>query len=84
MSGLNWNFVQYIWEQEEFDVINRRTKISLHFQFGKKKTMRHAFSYHWRLYVIFNSCIFLIKLLFWFEFQEILFVCLLFLFLNCP
>ncbi|XP_078181841.1 S-adenosyl-L-methionine-dependent methyltransferases superfamily protein [Carex rostrata] len=42
----------YIWEQEEFDVINRRTKISLHFQFGKKKTMRHAFSYHWRLWSI--------------------------------
>ncbi|KAJ4810991.1 S-adenosyl-L-methionine-dependent methyltransferases superfamily protein [Rhynchospora pubera] len=44
----------YIWEQEEFDVINRKTKISLHFQFGKKKALRHAFSYHWRLYAIFN------------------------------
>ncbi|KAJ3707597.1 hypothetical protein LUZ61_011302 [Rhynchospora tenuis] len=42
----------YIWEQEEFDVINRKTKISLHFQFGKKKALRHAFSYHWRLWSI--------------------------------
>lgn len=40
---------QYIWEQQEFDVINRTTRISLHFQLGKKKTLRHAFSYNWRL-----------------------------------
>ncbi|CAA6660691.1 unnamed protein product [Spirodela intermedia] len=40
----------YIWEQQEFDIINRTTRISLHFQLGKKKTLRHAFSYNWRLW----------------------------------
>ncbi|XP_078434836.1 S-adenosyl-L-methionine-dependent methyltransferases superfamily protein [Wolffia australiana] len=40
----------YIWEQQEFDIVNRLTRISLHFQLGKKKTLRHAFSYKWRLW----------------------------------
>ncbi|KAJ3677951.1 hypothetical protein LUZ60_001754 [Juncus effusus] len=42
----------YMWEQDEFDIVNRETRISLHFQLGKKKIMRHAFSYHWRLWSI--------------------------------
>ncbi|PKA67172.1 hypothetical protein AXF42_Ash004664 [Apostasia shenzhenica] len=40
----------YIWEQEEFDIISRRTRISLHFHLGKKHILRHAFSYDWRLW----------------------------------
>ncbi|XP_072998598.1 uncharacterized protein [Typha latifolia] len=40
----------YIWEQAEFDILNRRTKISLHFHLGNKKIIRHAFTYHWRLW----------------------------------
>ncbi|KAF0919886.1 hypothetical protein E2562_032164 [Oryza meyeriana var. granulata] len=39
----------YFWEQEEFDIISRQTRISLHFQAGKKQMLRHAFTYHWRL-----------------------------------
>lgn len=40
----------YIWEQGEFDIISRRTRISLHFQLGKMGMLRHAFSYDWRLW----------------------------------
>ncbi|MCO5604193.1 hypothetical protein L7F22_058355 [Adiantum nelumboides] len=40
----------YIWEQEAFDVINRMTKISLHFQLKNNTMIRHAFTYHWRLW----------------------------------
>lgn len=41
----------YIWEQEEFDIINRTTRISLHFHLKKNRgTLRHAFSYNWRLW----------------------------------
>uniref|UniRef100_A0A1D1XDR3 Uncharacterized protein n=1 Tax=Anthurium amnicola TaxID=1678845 RepID=A0A1D1XDR3_9ARAE len=40
----------YIWEQQEFDIVNRTTRISLHFHMGKKQILRHAFSYHWRLW----------------------------------
>ncbi|KAF7031692.1 hypothetical protein CFC21_042979 [Triticum aestivum] len=42
----------YFWEQEEFDIITRETRISLHFQVGKKQMIRHAFTYHWRLWSI--------------------------------
>lgn len=42
----------YFWEQEEFDIITRETRISLHFQVGKKQMLRHAFTYHWRLWSI--------------------------------
>ncbi|KAI5065973.1 hypothetical protein GOP47_0018597 [Adiantum capillus-veneris] len=40
----------YVWEQEAFDVINRMTKISLHFQLKNNRMIRHAFTYHWRLW----------------------------------
>ncbi|XP_010943707.1 uncharacterized protein [Elaeis guineensis] len=40
----------YVWEQAEFDIINRRTRISLHFHLGKKQMLRHAFAYDWRLW----------------------------------
>lgn len=40
----------YVWEQEAFDVINRMTKISLHFQLKNNRVIRHAFTYHWRLW----------------------------------
>lgn len=40
----------YVWEQEDFDIINRRTRISLHFHLGKKHILRHAFSYDWHLW----------------------------------
>ncbi|XP_068664069.1 uncharacterized protein [Aristolochia californica] len=41
---------KYVWEQEDFDIINRTTRISLHFQLGKHQTIHHAFSYNWRLW----------------------------------
>ncbi|XP_027101072.2 uncharacterized protein [Coffea arabica] len=41
----------YIWEQAEFDVLQRKTRISLHFNLqNQKKKLRHAFSYSWRLW----------------------------------
>ncbi|XP_057955354.1 uncharacterized protein LOC131149184 [Malania oleifera] len=41
----------YIWEQAEFDIIQRRTRISLHYHLQKQqKRLRHAFSYSWRLW----------------------------------
>ncbi|XP_073526102.1 uncharacterized protein [Phyllobates terribilis] len=41
----------YTWEQEEFDIIERKTRISLHYQLHKsKRKIRHAFSYSWRLW----------------------------------
>ncbi|KAL2620822.1 hypothetical protein R1flu_001027 [Riccia fluitans] len=43
----------YTWEQEEFDVINRTTRISLHFRLNNNQGMiRHAFSYYWRLWTL--------------------------------
>ncbi|XP_074556025.1 uncharacterized protein LOC141811855 isoform X2 [Curcuma longa] len=42
----------YVWEQEEFDILNRKTRISLHFHLGKQHAIRHAFSYDWRLWSI--------------------------------
>ncbi|XP_038893554.1 uncharacterized protein LOC120082447 isoform X3 [Benincasa hispida] len=42
---------EYIWEQAEFDIIGRKTRISLHFDLKKQqKKLRHAFSYSWRLW----------------------------------
>ncbi|KAK9280048.1 hypothetical protein L1049_013733 [Liquidambar formosana] len=41
----------YVWEQAEFDIIQRKTRISLHFHLLKQqKKLRHAFSYSWRLW----------------------------------
>lgn len=41
----------YFWEQAEFDIIERKTRISLHFHLQKQqKKLRHAFSYSWRLW----------------------------------
>lgn len=41
----------YVWEQEGFDIIHRRTRISLHFHLQKpQRKIRHAFSYSWRLW----------------------------------
>lgn len=41
----------YVWEQAEFDIIERKTRISLHFHLQKQqKKIRHAFSYSWRLW----------------------------------
>ncbi|KAL3681131.1 hypothetical protein R1sor_024087 [Riccia sorocarpa] len=43
----------YTWEQEEFDVINRTTRISLHFRLNNNQgAIRHAFSYYWRLWTL--------------------------------
>nr|CAD1838557.1 unnamed protein product [Ananas comosus var. bracteatus] len=44
------NFTVIYLEQAEFDVVHRRTRISLHFHLGRKKALRHAFSYDWRLW----------------------------------
>ncbi|KMT05503.1 hypothetical protein BVRB_7g176270 [Beta vulgaris subsp. vulgaris] len=42
---------KYTWEQAEFDVIQRKTRISLHYQLYKpQKKIRNAFSYSWRLW----------------------------------
>lgn len=45
------NFM-YTWEQAGFDIVQRKTRISLHFTLQKqqKKKLRHAFSYSWRLW----------------------------------
>ncbi|XWS71482.1 hypothetical protein CRYUN_Cryun03dG0141600 [Craigia yunnanensis] len=41
----------YTWEQAEFNIIERKTRISLHFHLQKQqKKLRHAFSYSWRLW----------------------------------
>ncbi|PHU15776.1 hypothetical protein BC332_16981 [Capsicum chinense] len=41
----------YVWEQAEFDIIKRKTRISLHFNLHKpQRKIRHAFSYSWRLW----------------------------------
>ncbi|OVA03585.1 hypothetical protein BVC80_1651g92 [Macleaya cordata] len=41
----------YIWEQAEFDIIHRTTRISLHYNLRKQqRKIRHAFSYSWRLW----------------------------------
>ncbi|KAH6773047.1 S-adenosyl-L-methionine-dependent methyltransferases superfamily protein [Perilla frutescens var. frutescens] len=41
----------YVWEQDEFDIIQRKTRISLHFNLHKQqRKIRHAFSYSWRLW----------------------------------
>lgn len=43
----------YTWEQEEFDIVNRTTRISLHFRLNNNQgVIRHAFSYYWRLWTI--------------------------------
>ncbi|XP_031473687.1 uncharacterized protein LOC116246122 isoform X1 [Nymphaea colorata] len=42
----------YIWEQTHFDAISRTTRISLHFNFTKQRSLRHAFTYHWRLWTL--------------------------------
>ncbi|KAK2433715.1 S-adenosyl-L-methionine-dependent methyltransferase superfamily protein [Trifolium repens] len=43
----------YIWEQAEFDIIQRKTRISLHFNLKKEqRKIRHAFSYSWRLWTL--------------------------------
>lgn len=43
----------YLWEQEDFDIINRTTKISLHFYLSKsQRSLRHAFTYQWRLWTL--------------------------------
>ncbi|XP_051153019.1 uncharacterized protein LOC127266704 [Andrographis paniculata] len=41
----------YVWEQDDFDIIKRKTRISLHFNLHKQqRKLRHAFSYEWRLW----------------------------------
>ncbi|VFQ82918.1 unnamed protein product [Cuscuta campestris] len=41
----------YVWEQTEFDIIKRKTRISLHFNLQRpQRKLRHAFSYSWRLW----------------------------------
>ncbi|XP_057806199.1 uncharacterized protein LOC131021124 [Salvia miltiorrhiza] len=41
----------YVWEQAEFDIIQRKTRISLHYNLHKQqRKIRHAFSYSWRLW----------------------------------
>ncbi|XP_061374086.1 uncharacterized protein LOC133316363 isoform X2 [Gastrolobium bilobum] len=43
----------YVWEQAEFDIIQRKTRISLHFHIKKQqRKLRHAFSYSWRLWTL--------------------------------
>ncbi|MED6207693.1 hypothetical protein PIB30_038082 [Stylosanthes scabra] len=43
----------YVWEQAEFDIIQRKTRISLHFLLKKQQMkLRHAFSYSWRLWTL--------------------------------
>ncbi|CAA7019041.1 unnamed protein product [Microthlaspi erraticum] len=41
----------YTWEQAEFDIVSRKTRISLHYHLQKQnRKIRNAFSYSWRLW----------------------------------
>lgn len=41
----------YVWEQTGFDILQRKTRISLHYNLQKpQRKIRHAFSYEWRLW----------------------------------
>ncbi|KAK1383041.1 Nuclear transcription factor Y subunit alpha like [Heracleum sosnowskyi] len=41
----------YVWEQTGFDILQRKTRISLHYNLQKPpRKIRHAFSYEWRLW----------------------------------
>ncbi len=48
--------VTYVWDQREFNPITRNGHYSIHFKFPKGpykgKTMKHAFTYDWRIWTI--------------------------------
>ena len=49
-SGKLW--FTYYWDQQEFDPITRTGKWAIHFKPAKKKKMKDAFIYDWRLWTI--------------------------------
>ncbi len=42
----------YIWDQDDFDPINRMATCYIHFTFGDGSALRRAFTYRWRMYTI--------------------------------
>ncbi len=42
----------YIWDQDDFDPIQRMATCYIHFTFDDGSALRRAFSYHWRMYSI--------------------------------
>jgi len=42
----------YVWDQDEFDPINRRMVCYIHFDLPKRKRMERAFAYDWRLWTL--------------------------------
>lgn len=46
---LSW---RYIWDQQFFDPITRRSKYAIHFEPKNAKPMKNAFTYDWRLWTI--------------------------------
>ena len=54
----HYNVTQYVWEQTGFDILQRKTRISLHYNLQKpQRKIRHAFSYEWRLWVFYVTAI---------------------------
>jgi len=42
----------YVWDQDDFDPINRRALCYIHFAFPDGSRLERAFTYHWRMYTI--------------------------------
>lgn len=42
----------YIWDQAEYDPVSGHTTCYIHFTFPDGSRLRHAFSYHWRLWTL--------------------------------
>jgi len=44
--------VQYIWDHEEFNPINRNASYSIHYKLKGKPAFERVFEYHWRMWSI--------------------------------
>jgi SAM-dependent methyltransferase len=43
---------KYVWDQRSFNPINREGHYSIHFELRNGKKLKHAFTYHWRIWTI--------------------------------
>jgi hypothetical protein len=43
---------RYYWDQRRFNPINREGEYSIHFKLANGRQLRHAFTYHWRIWTI--------------------------------
>jgi hypothetical protein len=43
---------KYIWDQRQFNPINREGHYSIHFKLTDGRMVKHAFTYHWRIWTI--------------------------------